>query len=91
MTGAFAMMYQAENQNAAFGQGLQGYAKRYGGSFGDQVIGNTMTEGFLPVLLHEDPRYFRAGSGATGARLKSAVEEGNALHHTLTVIAKRST
>jgi len=51
VTGAFAMMYQAENQNAAFGQGLQGYAKRYGGSFGDQVIGNMMTEGFLPVLF----------------------------------------
>jgi len=75
VTGAFAMIYQAENQNVAFGQGLQGYAKRYGGSFGDQVIGNMLAEGFLPVLLHEDPRYFRAGSGATGARLKSAVAQ----------------
>jgi len=32
-----------------------------------------MTEGFLPVLLHDDPRFFRSGSGTTGSRLKSAL------------------
>jgi len=28
------------------------------------MIGNMMTEGFAPALLHEDPRYFRLGQGA---------------------------
>jgi hypothetical protein len=73
ITGAFAGIYQAENQNPRFGQGLSGYAKRYGAALSDQVIGNMMTEGFLPVLMHDDPRYFRSGSGTTGSRLKSAL------------------
>jgi hypothetical protein len=75
VTGAFAGIYQAENQNPAFGQGLAGYAKRYGTTLADQMIGNMMTEGFLPVLMHDDPRFFRSGTGSTGARLKSALRQ----------------
>jgi hypothetical protein len=48
---------------------LKGYAKRVGAAFGDQMIGNMMTEGFMPALLHEDPRYFRIGEGSFGRRL----------------------
>jgi hypothetical protein len=75
LTGAFALSYQAENENPGFGQGFQGYGKRYAAALSDQMIGNMMTEGFLPVLLHEDPRYFRSGAGTTGSRLKSALRQ----------------
>jgi hypothetical protein len=75
VTGAFAGIYQAENQNPAFGQGMAGYAKRYSTTLADQMIGNMMTEGFLPVLMHDDPRFFRSGTGTTGARLKSALRQ----------------
>jgi hypothetical protein len=75
VTGAFAGIYQAENQNPTFGQGLQGYSKRYTTTLADQMIGNMMTEGFLPVLMHDDPRFFRSGTGTTGARLKSALRQ----------------
>src|SRR5271169_3154520 len=34
---------QAENSEAAFGQGFSGYAKRYGASFTDNTVGNFMT------------------------------------------------
>jgi len=61
--GAYAGLYQVENSHPQFGQGAVGYFKRLGTSYADQVIGNMMTEGFLPVLLHEDPRYFRIGRG----------------------------
>ena len=74
-TGAFALIYQAEKQNPAFGQGLKGYGKRYASALGDQMIGNMLTEGFLPVLLHQDPRFFRSGTGSTGARLKSSLRQ----------------
>ena len=57
--GAFAALYQLENQNPSFGQGMKGYARRYGTALADQVIGNMMTESFMPILLHQDPRYFR--------------------------------
>jgi hypothetical protein len=64
----FSVIYQAENQNPSFGQGLKGYAKRVGAAFGDQMIGNMMTEGIAPSLLHQDPRYFRKSEGPKGKR-----------------------
>ena len=63
LAGLFAGLYQLEDQNPSFGQGLKGYAHRYVTAIADQDIGNYMTEGFMPVLLKEDPRYFRRGSG----------------------------
>ena len=42
---AFAGAYQWTNQNPSFGQGASGYAKRYAAAYGDQMIGNMMTEG----------------------------------------------
>jgi hypothetical protein len=59
----FSLVYQAEGSNPSFGQGMKGYAQRVGTAFGDQMIGNMMTEGFAPALFHEDPRYFRVGEG----------------------------
>jgi hypothetical protein len=58
----FAGLYQLENENPSFGQGAEGYAKRLASSYGDQAIGNLMTEAIFPSLLHEDPRYFRIGA-----------------------------
>ncbi|HYW45672.1 MAG TPA: hypothetical protein VE959_22605 [Bryobacteraceae bacterium] len=69
----FATLYQLENQNPSFGQGMQGYAKRFAGAYGDQMIGNMMTEGIMPAMLHEDPRYFRLGEGTMRHRLGYAV------------------
>ena len=63
LAGAFAGLYQLENQNPSFGQGLKGYAHRYVTAIADQDVGNYMTEGFMPMLLREDPRYFRRGTG----------------------------
>jgi hypothetical protein len=70
-----SVIYQAENSNPSFGQGFKGYAQRAGTAFGDQMIGNMMTEGFMPALLHEDPRYFRIGEGTFGHRLWYAVRQ----------------
>jgi hypothetical protein len=64
-----SLIYQAENDNPDFGQGVKGYAHRYAASLGDQIIGNMMTEGFMPALLHEDPRYFRKVNGSIKSRL----------------------
>jgi hypothetical protein len=70
---AFATLYQLENQNPSFGQGMSGYAKRFAASYGDQMIGNMMTEGIVPSLLHEDPRYFRLGEGSKWSRARYAL------------------
>jgi hypothetical protein len=70
--GAFAALYQIENQNPSFGQGMAGYARRYGTALADQVIGNMMTESFMPALLHQDPRYFRIGKRGGGKMHRAA-------------------
>lgn len=71
-SGLFAGLYQMEDRNPSFGQGMAGYSRRLATSYGDQVISNMMTEGVMPSLLHEDPRYFRMSRGSKGRRLLSA-------------------
>jgi hypothetical protein len=66
--GLFAALYQLENQNPSFGQGMEGYAKRLVTAYADQLSGNMLTEGFIPALTHEDPRYFRLGVGTIKGR-----------------------
>lgn len=71
----FAAQGQVTDSNRSFGQGTEGYAHYLVTSYADLAIGNTMTEGVFPVLLHQDPRYFRRGSGSRWSRLKYAVGE----------------
>jgi hypothetical protein len=59
---------QLANDNPSFGQGWAGYGRRVGVEYADQAIGNMMTEGLFPVMLHEDPRYFRRGYGSGWSR-----------------------
>jgi hypothetical protein len=60
---------QLSNDNRSFGQGVQGYAQYFGAAYGDFVIGNYMTEAIFPCLLHQDPRYFRRGTGSGWSRM----------------------
>jgi hypothetical protein len=66
---AYALLYQAEDSHPQFGQGVEGYAKRFGTAYTDQVVGNMLTEGILPILFKEDPRYFRKSQGSVRSRL----------------------
>ena len=60
---ALAGWSQSKNQDPSFGQGMSGYAKRFGTGLADQVTGNYLVEWAMPALLHQDPRYFRQGTG----------------------------
>jgi hypothetical protein len=53
----------------SFGQGGAGYGRYFATSYADYVIGDYMTEGIFPTLLHQDPRYFRKGKGSGWSRL----------------------
>jgi hypothetical protein len=66
--GALAGLAQLTNQSPSFGQGLKGYGHRLITNYADQAMGNMFTEGVFPVLLHEDPRYFRRGTGPVASR-----------------------
>jgi hypothetical protein len=67
LAGGLAGLGQWIDQDPDFGQGLKGYGHRLITNYADQSMGNMFTEGVFPVLLHEDPRYFRR---ATGPKLR---------------------
>ncbi|MDQ6663845.1 MAG: hypothetical protein M3Z23_05590 [Acidobacteriota bacterium] len=69
LAAAFAGQAQLTNSNPSFGQGVKGYAHYLGTAYTDFVVGDYMTEGVFPTLLHQDPRYFRRGKGSTLSRL----------------------
>lgn len=64
---------QAEDEFPEYGQGAAGYGKRYGATFADEVSSGFWTNYFYPVLLKEDPRYFRLGEGTVKHRFKYAL------------------
>jgi hypothetical protein len=65
----FAGEAQLTNANRSFGQGAAGYSRYFGTAYGDLLIGDYMTEAVFPTLLHQDPRYFRRGTGSGWSRL----------------------
>jgi hypothetical protein len=68
-SGAVAGFEQAGNGFSGYGQGAQGYAKRFGASYADSFIGNMIGGAVLPSMLKQDPRYFYKGSGSTRSRI----------------------
>ena len=70
----FSAISQANNTNPEFGQGTEGYLKRYASAVADQDLGNFMTEAIFPSLLHEDPRYFRKVNGSAKSRLAYSLD-----------------
>jgi hypothetical protein len=59
---------QAENSFPEYGQGVQGYAKRFGAGYTDYFTGNLLGNAVLASLLKEDPRYFQKGTGSYNSR-----------------------
>jgi len=74
VVGIVAGIRQAENSSPGYGQGMAGYAKRYGAAFADQVDGNVMVGGVYPTFLRVDPRYFQLGRGSFVRRFAYAVD-----------------
>lgn len=68
VAGFQAGLGQATNEFPGYGQGAEGYGKRYGASLADQVSSNFFSNFFYPTLLKEDPRYFRLGEGTISHR-----------------------
>jgi hypothetical protein len=68
-SGVAAGIQQWQNTYKDYGQGAQGYAKRYGADFTDGVLGRMIGSAILPSLLHQDPRYFYLGSGTRKQRI----------------------
>lgn len=72
VAGVVAGYGQANNSNPGYGQGAEGYFKRFGASYADAFDGNLWGNAILPVWWHEDPRYFRKGTGSVKSRMLHA-------------------
>jgi hypothetical protein len=73
MVGGAAGIEQAQNHFSEYGQGAQGYAKRFGAGYADTVVGTFVGSAILPSLLKQDPRYFYKGTGSKASRFFYAV------------------
>ncbi|MCU1272302.1 MAG: hypothetical protein JWN74_3596 [Acidobacteriaceae bacterium] len=73
VVGLQAAVSQAEDEIPEYGQGAAGFGKRYGSTLADEVSSGFFSNFFYPVLLKEDPRYFRLGRGSVKRRLGHAL------------------
>jgi Carboxypeptidase regulatory-like domain len=64
---------QSQNAFSGYGQGVQGYAKRFGATSTDSAVSIMITDAILPTVLHQDPRYFYKGKGSIRSRAMYAV------------------
>jgi hypothetical protein len=73
LVGGTAGVEQAENHFSGYGQGAQGYGKRFGAGYADTVAGTFVGAAILPSLLKQDPRYFYKGTGSITSRALYAI------------------
>jgi len=59
---------QARNSYHQWGQGLEGFGKRFGADYADEVNGVIIGHGLMQSVFHQDPRYFYKGKGSFRSR-----------------------
>jgi hypothetical protein len=64
---------QAQDHFVGYGQGTEGYAKRFGAGYADTVSGTFIGSAIFPSLLKQDPRYFYKGTGRVESRFLYAI------------------
>jgi hypothetical protein len=63
---------QADN-SPRYGQGVQGYAQRFGSDYANGFTEIMIGGAVLPTVLHQDPRYFYRGTGSKKSRVLHAL------------------
>ena len=72
-TGISAGIQQARNNHPEFGQGAEGYGKRYGAIYADRVSSTIIGHVVMQSIFHQDPRYFYKGTGSFRSRFLYAI------------------
>jgi carboxypeptidase family protein len=72
LNGVIAGSEQATN-TYAWGQGAQGYGKRYAAAYGNFLTGTLLGDALFPIILKQDPRYFYKGTGSIHSRALYAI------------------
>ena len=69
-----AAQAQADWDDAPFGQGANGYSKRFAAAVADNATGDFFGVFLYPAIFHQDPRYYRQGQGTVKGRILHALE-----------------
>jgi len=64
---------ELNGSHRGFGWGPAGYAKRYGANLADVFDGTMLAGAVYPILLRQDPRFFRQGAGTFRSRVRHAL------------------
>src|ERR1700733_15233939 len=72
-TGVAAGLQQARDNYSEFGQGVEGYAKRFGAQYANRVDEVLIGHVAMQSIFHQDPRYFYKGTGSFGSRVLYAI------------------
>jgi hypothetical protein len=73
MVGTVAGIEQASNTFKGYGQGAQGYGKRFGANYADGFTGTMLGGAVFPSFFRQDPRYFYKGTGSIPSRAMYAI------------------
>jgi len=73
VVGATAGIQQAMNSYHQFGQGAEGFGKRFGADYGAALNHMVITSVVADSVLHQDPRYFYSGQGTKARRAWYAI------------------
>jgi len=73
LIGVTAGVQQAADNFSRYGQGAQGFGKRYGAAFADSATSTFIGGAILPSLFKQDPRYFYKGTGSKRSRILYAL------------------
>jgi hypothetical protein len=71
--GVLAGIYQAADRWHDYGQGMQGYGKRFGATYANVFTATFVGGAVMPSLLKQDPRYYYKGTGSKRSRILRAV------------------
>ena len=80
-TGFSAGIDQAANSDPSYGQGSEGYGRRFGAEFAGQATSRFFGDFAYPWVFSEDPRYYRLAHGSAGKRLLHAMEHVVVAHN----------
>jgi carboxypeptidase family protein len=70
---AFLSGTQQAGDTPNYGQGAEGFGKRFGANAADGFTDIMIGGAILPSILHQDPRYFYQGTGTKKSRIQHAV------------------
>ena len=80
-TGFNAGLDQAQNTDPSYGQGAEGYGRRFGAEFTDQASSRFFKDFMYPSIFSEDPRYYRLSHGTARRRFLHAMEHAVVAHN----------